>query len=78
MAEVKSHLSKQDLAYGKCSIMYYYWERLGAGGEGEAEDEMVDGIADSMDVSVSELRELVMDREACVLGFMGWQRVRND
>ena len=28
------------------------------------EDEMADGIEDSMDVSLSELRELVMDREA--------------
>ena len=28
------------------------------------EDEMVDSITDSMDVSVGELRELVMDREA--------------
>ena len=38
----------------------------------------LDGIMDSMDVSVSEIRELVMDREAGVLRFMGSQRVRHD
>ena len=42
------------------------------------EEEWLDGIIDTVDMSLSKLREIVKDREACMLQSMGSQRVEHD
>ena len=38
----------------------------------------LDGITDTMDMSLSKPQEMVKDREACILQSMGLQRVGHD
>ena len=45
--------------------------------QGQQRMRWLDGIIDSMDMRLSRLRVLVIDREAGMLQSMGWQRVRH-
>ena len=52
--------------------------KIEGGRRGRQRMRRLDGITDSMDMSLSKVWELVMDRKAGVLQSMGSQRVRHD
>ena len=54
------------------------WERLRAGRRGVTEDERLDGITDSMDMSWVDSGKQWRTGKPAVLQFMGLQRVRHD